>query len=259
MPSFAEKLATLRQEAPERYSSFTLSLAAARANVEFPIAGSYFYIHDGTDSAATITVRFNELRNNPLPVVRGEGYKLPFYRMFITNTAQAGKSVTVVIGVEEPGDFEILQNRFSVDALVENTLATSLWVKNDGTTSLYVRDRFYAVGQNGVAVAAAPAAGTILATTGALATARIFRVQYSWSIQDADGNAGLYLEHRNAADTDYVNRTYLCGSGAHGGGSGHGEHFFNISANQRIRIVVAHNTNTYGIIGALLTWEETAA
>jgi hypothetical protein len=247
MPSFAEKLATLRQEAPERYSSFTLSLAAARANVEFPIAGSYFYIHDGTDSAATITVRFNELRNNPLPVVRGEGYKLPFYRMFITNTAQAGKSVTVVIGVEEPGEFEILQNRFSVD--IAGVVPVSFPVVPT------FQEYFNAVGDNGSIVNNA-ATNTILATTGPLA-AGVYRVHYTAGAGETGAAAPQHisLEHRNAANDANISATLLLCVGNLTANIAGTLPAIQLALNERIQIKVLLGGATW-TCGGMLQWKR---
>ncbi len=78
------------------YSILTFPLDAARSNFELTISGTYFYVINQTGVA---TVRFNEILSDEIDIIKSRQIVIPFYRLYITNTAQAGLSMTLAIGV----------------------------------------------------------------------------------------------------------------------------------------------------------------
>jgi hypothetical protein len=93
----SRKLRTLK---PNLYTVLTIDLAIARTGLDkeaFYIAGTFIAVSaiDGTASLI-----FNEPSNDQLSLAAHEVLKIPFYRLFIVNTAQATKSVTLIIGRE---------------------------------------------------------------------------------------------------------------------------------------------------------------
>lgn len=96
----------LKAQRVQLYNTITINLATVRANEEMVFTGNYIYALEATDVDANLDIRFNELFRATINVKKGRGVRVPFYRFYITNTAQAGKSVTLAIGIEA-SDFEI--------------------------------------------------------------------------------------------------------------------------------------------------------
>ncbi len=97
----------LRAQRVQVYNTLTLDLATARNNKELPYTGNYLYVLEATDILANVQLRFNEISMNSITVTKGRGVRVPFYRLYITNSAQAGKSMTLGIAVESE-TFEVL-------------------------------------------------------------------------------------------------------------------------------------------------------
>lgn len=97
----------LRAQRIQLYNTLTLDLGTARNNEELPHTGNYLYVLEATDILANVQIRFNEISMNSVTVTKGRGVRVPFYRLYITNAAQAGKSITLGIAVES-ATFEII-------------------------------------------------------------------------------------------------------------------------------------------------------
>lgn len=80
------------------YFSITIDLSVARSQVEFKLPGQFLLVDDLT-IGATAQIGFNEVQNDMLQLRYSRTFSTPFYRFFITNTAQAGCSITLIIGV----------------------------------------------------------------------------------------------------------------------------------------------------------------
>jgi len=83
----------------------TISLASARDNQELTIFGNAFWIVSG-DSGATLSVKFTQ-DSDPVPA--GPGFFLHpigFKKVWLTNTAQSGKSVTIAYWYDPRKDIE---------------------------------------------------------------------------------------------------------------------------------------------------------
>ena len=96
----------LRGQRIQVYNEIVLDLNIARTNQEHVFTGTYVYASEATDVDSNVSIRFNELFRANIKLVQGRGIRCPFYRFYLTNTAQAGKSLTLVIGIES-ADFEI--------------------------------------------------------------------------------------------------------------------------------------------------------
>ncbi|MBA7603110.1 hypothetical protein ES703_10214 [subsurface metagenome] len=96
----------LKAQRIQLYNTITIDLATARTNEEMVFTGNYIYALEATDVDANVDVRFNELFRAAINVKEGRGIRVPFYRLYISNAAQAGKSVTLAIGIEA-SDFEV--------------------------------------------------------------------------------------------------------------------------------------------------------
>lgn len=92
----------LRSVKPTLYNVLVISLATARTGVEseaFPVAGDFFTLQD-ISGAATAKVVFNEPDKDKIDLSDHLRILIPFYRFFIVNTAQAGETLTIIVGRE---------------------------------------------------------------------------------------------------------------------------------------------------------------
>lgn len=96
----------LRAQRVQVYNTVVIDLTDARSNQERVFTGTYVYALEGTDVDANLNIKFNELFRNDINLVKGRGVRCPFYRFYLSHEAQAGKSLTLVIGIES-ADFEI--------------------------------------------------------------------------------------------------------------------------------------------------------
>lgn len=99
--SFEDQLSEIKIRRPQVYKLLTLDLTSARSEFEIPVAGNYMVVLDATDINTSVGVRFNESYCDQATLKKRQGFKVPFYRFFITNAAQAGKSLTIAYGVNE--------------------------------------------------------------------------------------------------------------------------------------------------------------
>ncbi len=91
----------------------TLDLTNGLDNKRIEIAGNFFALLDATDANVSITVKFNTNATTvpSFPFTKGLQFKKPFRRVFISATAQPGKTVTIVISNFGGVLFDINDNR----------------------------------------------------------------------------------------------------------------------------------------------------
>jgi hypothetical protein len=77
------------------YQPLTISLATARTDLEFQVAGDTFLV-TGISGSASIKFQYNTAASVDLTLVRS--INTPFASFFLTNTAQAGKTLTILVG-----------------------------------------------------------------------------------------------------------------------------------------------------------------
>lgn len=75
------------------------------------ITGNFFYVVNSNNLSDTFDVKFNETREPPFTLVRMMGFYTPFYRFFITNTAQANAFVEIIYGTLARPFLDIIDNR----------------------------------------------------------------------------------------------------------------------------------------------------
>lgn len=103
---FEEKINLIRKNRITTYRIITLDLSQARSNYELQMSGDFIYGYAGTDAAANISIRLNEISNDEMPLNTQRFVSSPFYRFFVTNTAQAGKTLTLAISTFDKDFFE---------------------------------------------------------------------------------------------------------------------------------------------------------
>ena len=81
---------------PRLYEKLTIDLSEARSKEKYDVTGSYIVAQsiDGT-----LEIRFNEQDNDAVTInTDNRVYSIDFDSLYVTNTAQSGKSVTFIIG-----------------------------------------------------------------------------------------------------------------------------------------------------------------
>jgi len=117
----------LRAQRVQVYNTFTVDLATARTDVEYIYTGNYIYVLEATDTDTLLQVKLNEKIRNLIPLYKGRGIRAPFYRLYLTNAAQTGKSITLAIGVESDS-FEVQD--FGKALEISGEVYTNEWYKD---------------------------------------------------------------------------------------------------------------------------------
>ncbi len=81
-----------------RYRLVTFDLGTARTDVEIDLPGTFIYVD--TESEGLAYLRFNNKRNDKFPIRAGLTLNGYFDRCYLTNTAQAGKTLRVWYGMD---------------------------------------------------------------------------------------------------------------------------------------------------------------
>jgi hypothetical protein len=91
------------------------------ANEAYPISlmGNFIYIGEATDANSFVNIQFNKRNDSEakIKLVKSLGFIHPFEKVFLSWTAQPGKSVTVLVGQFGKQMMDIIDNRSAVDQL----------------------------------------------------------------------------------------------------------------------------------------------
>ena len=88
----------LATEQPTIYDTQVLDLGTARTNFKIERQGNYFAVAAISDGAS-LTTKFNSMTNAPLTFDNVQAHYILFKELYITNTAQTGKTVTLYFGL----------------------------------------------------------------------------------------------------------------------------------------------------------------
>lgn len=113
--NFASLLEWARTNRPASVQTLTLPLDNARTDELLEIAGLLIYVEGTTDANTSLQIKHNEISSGLITLTKSYGAVFPFYRLFLTNTAQAGKTITLTISQASP--FQIIDNRSAQDSL----------------------------------------------------------------------------------------------------------------------------------------------
>lgn len=93
-----QRLEEIKKFNIKTYQVIDLTLDVARSNEELQIQGSYLYAlsFDGAD----LNIKLNSISNDNIPLRVHRSISGIFHRIFITHTAQAGKTVKLLFGVK---------------------------------------------------------------------------------------------------------------------------------------------------------------
>ena len=107
-----------------------IDLAVARVTPErIEVAGSVLWAVTGTAQTALVNVALNDQQRAPIPFQPGTFIRgVRFSRVFITNAAQPGVTITLLHAVEGPGNIQVENPaaQFTAVSLVPATIAALL-------------------------------------------------------------------------------------------------------------------------------------
>ncbi|RKY11458.1 MAG: hypothetical protein DRP65_04145 [Planctomycetota bacterium] len=84
----------------ENYKIITINLSSARANQWYNFAGDFLYVESVSSPSAAATIKLNRDRLDSLSLRLNTVIKSVFTGFYITNTAQAGESLTLIVGID---------------------------------------------------------------------------------------------------------------------------------------------------------------
>lgn len=93
------------------YSCIVIDLTGVRANEELQLAGTMIWAVASSVATALLDIRLSDVFNDPIPFQAGTMLSgIPFTKLYLSNAAQVGDTITVFISADQPGD------RIGVDA-----------------------------------------------------------------------------------------------------------------------------------------------
>ena len=96
---------------PKRVRRVSLDLSTARTLQQVEYSGTVFWMSYGSSNDANAEITLDDLSNDPITMARGSFLQgVPFRQFFITNTAQAGESLEIIIIRDNPDDFVTLDS-----------------------------------------------------------------------------------------------------------------------------------------------------
>ena len=111
---------------------FTFDLNSSGSQ-QITLQGNFIYVIDATDGSAHVDIQFNRESANTakLTLVKNLGYEHPFLKVYFSWIAQAGKTMTVLLGAQAGELMSVIDNRSAADAgislasIVTNTANTA--------------------------------------------------------------------------------------------------------------------------------------
>ncbi len=83
----------------ENYTRKRIDLSSARTVEYWGIPGEFLYIEQASSKSALASVRLNRNTNDEIDLALGTVVKTIFTTLYITNTAQAGQWIDIIIGI----------------------------------------------------------------------------------------------------------------------------------------------------------------
>jgi hypothetical protein len=90
----------IKRERIKTYYTLTIDLSVARSNEAFNMVGTSIYVMAVTAGLTpSAQIRLNDISGDAIELLQYRRINSPFYRFFITNIAQAGRSIQLAIGI----------------------------------------------------------------------------------------------------------------------------------------------------------------
>lgn len=116
---------------------FLIDLSTARTGKEYKALGRYIKIADASDASAAVNIAVEENIPSSFMTLKKNGSIVErdgFGRFFVTNAAQAGKTITLIVS-EGPEDFDVDNPALTVDSLGSIDAPVDISVSDTITTT----------------------------------------------------------------------------------------------------------------------------
>jgi len=177
-----------------RYHLFQLDLTAARVNEAFDLAGGFLFMRAASAAGSNITIRFDSPTADAVPFKKGDKREGKFRTLYISNAAQSGRTLDILI-TEGPEEFTY---ELAVEISTISLIDTVTTIVDPVTISGAVRlDQWDEEGVDSAKVTN-PASGAVIVTTGdLLAGTYALDIYYTSSFNPSDK---FELQFRDSAD-----------------------------------------------------------
>jgi len=116
---FEQQIAYIRSSSIGTPKKLVLDLGIARNDYLLSFAGNFIYAYEATSITANVDIKVNEQREPFFTLIKRKGFMTPYYRLFLTNTAQAGETITFVYGTQAPDFLEVIDNTGEAAEILE--------------------------------------------------------------------------------------------------------------------------------------------
>ncbi len=99
MDSWEQRLHYQVERGWKNYHKHRINLSVARADLSVYFAGDFFYVEKTSSASALASVKLNRNTNESLDLQAGSRINTVFTQYFITNTAQSGEWLDVIVGI----------------------------------------------------------------------------------------------------------------------------------------------------------------
>jgi len=83
------------------YETIVIDLSIARTGVEYSYSGNFIKAVEASDISANLDIAFNSSGNDTINLTKGRGIRASIIKMYLTNTAQAAKTITLLIATDD--------------------------------------------------------------------------------------------------------------------------------------------------------------
>lgn len=105
----------------ENYKKWRIALDTARDLHRYDIAGDFLYVEKFSSPSAAATVRFNKNTNDAIDLQHNTKIETVFTTLYITNTAQAGEWIDLIVGIDFRKDDPQIADQQEPQAVVKVT------------------------------------------------------------------------------------------------------------------------------------------
>ncbi len=123
METWEQRLHDQVQRGWTNYHKHRFDLTAGRTDLFFGFAGDFLYVAKASSASALASVKFNTDQNDSLDLQAGTEIKTVFKNVWLSNTAQAGEWLDVIVGVNFEKMDQFPEQGRQAQAVVEITHA----------------------------------------------------------------------------------------------------------------------------------------
>ncbi|MBA7518478.1 hypothetical protein ES705_10548 [subsurface metagenome] len=97
--NWEERLKDQVQRGWDNYFHHRIDLSIARTDEIVMLAGEFLIVEESSSASATASVKLNMDKNDALRLRKGVGIETVFVKLYLTNTAQPGEWLNLIVGI----------------------------------------------------------------------------------------------------------------------------------------------------------------